>query len=274
MIGIATKQENIRDIINALRQEIKTEGSNVTINILSISEPPKPRYITDPRRLLEFKPESIQQIIARTSKDPFLSTRDAEKELGVSYNTIIKYLKFGLIEGEHDITLGWHIRQSEVNRLKENPNWLKEFRELARNKPLPDKSEMFHKKRVEVMDEIEGLWRDHFPLNPRYANKHYGGLYQKARRYFGSWAIAIKICGIDFSQVYKSMGVKGRPKQTEEQRYLKKYLLFMELNKLAEMGLLNAEAKNRLRSKVREYIGGWKKIKYLTAKKPKGGEEK
>ena len=272
MIAIATREQDLKDIVNALRQEIKVEGSNVIINILSI-EPPKPKPITDPRRLLVEKRESMQEFMARVNKDRWRDLREVAEELGVHYNTIRKYCHFGLIEAEGDQYFGgWAVKQSELERIKSNPNWLREFQEAIKNKPMPDKTEIFHRRRVEIMDEIERLHRDHEPLNPKYAMKHYKGLYQRARRYFGGWVIAIKICNIDFSQVYKKFnspsGFRGRPKMTEERKQLNKEILILRIRSLVSEGKLTTQMKRKLDHPVINYIGGWTRLKYLIDKKP------
>jgi hypothetical protein len=266
MATITIEKENLRAVVEAIHKEIEL-NSHITLNFnfVNVQVGPRPKEpITDPSRLLIEKKESMQDFMARINKDPWLSFREVALELGVCAQIIVKYCRYGLIEGENSNVGGWFIRESELKRLKENKNWLKEFQELAKNKPLPDKSEIFHKRRVEIMSEIEWLHREHEPLNPKYAMKHYKGLYSRARRYFGSWFNAISVTGIHPSQVFihwdKSYGFKGRKPLSDSQKRSRADELLQRINRLLIENKLDCSKRRKLDYKVWFYFGGWREV--------------
>lgn len=224
--------------------------------------------ITDPSRLLEdfIHKETVQEIIARAQKDPWLSVRDTAEELGVHFNTIYKYIRFGLIEAKGDRYFGGScIKQSEVERIKSNSNWLKEFGEIAKDKPFPTPLDIFYKKRMEVFEEIEDLSKYREPLNPVSVKKNHPRLYYRARKYYGSWHKAIEGVGLHPSQVYKNWKplkwvVPQKPKMTDEEKELKRELLLLKIKNLFKEGRFDNKTRRKFDNAVWNYFGGWKKI--------------
>jgi hypothetical protein len=271
MSTISIEKNNLRAVIQAIRKEIELNAHvTLNLNILNVHIEPKPKEtgpITDPTRLLpdKFHSETVFDIIARAQKDPWVNLKDAAIELKVHYNTLRKYARFGLIDVEGNQYFGgWSLKRSELERMKSNPDWLKEFQEQIKNKPYPIEEDIFYKKRLEILQEIEDLHKYREPLNPRYAIRHYKGLYQRARRYFGSWYNAIERTGIHYSQVYKKWdsptGMRGRSSMTKEEWELKRDSLLLKIKKLKEQGLLDNKARRKLDPAVRDYFSGWKNI--------------
>ncbi len=267
MIGIATRQQDLKCIIETIRGEIKNEGQNITINVFSVE--PKPRHpepITDPRRLLPFKVESVSEIITRTQRDPWVHFNEAAKELGVTDQTLRKYGRFKCFECNMDPITGGYLKRSELERIKKNPTWLKDFRAIAKDKPHPaTPSDRRYKKRIEIMEEVEQLLKFKEPLNPNYLLKHHAKLYRDGSRYFGSWSVLLRTMYIDPSQVYKYWPREpgGRPKLSEQQKALRRFQLFQEIRALRDAGIFSGRHRGRLDYQVRKYIGGWTKLKYL-----------
>ncbi len=272
MKTMTIERNGITFTIQATQQEIDL-NQHITLiaNVLNVQVTPRPKeptIITDPARLLpdNFHSESIQEVIARAQKDPPLSLYDVAKKLGVHYNTIHKYCRFGLIEVEGDQRFGgWYIKKSEFERIKSNPNWLKEFQEVIKNKPYPSEEDIFYKKRLEILQEIEDLHKYREPLNPSYAIKHYKGLYQRARRFFGSWYNAIERTGIHYSQVYKkwntSSAFRGRQKMSDEEMQLRGEMLLSKIKNLIKEGQLDYKTRRKLDCLIHSYqLGGWRSI--------------
>lgn len=275
MPTISIEKDNLRAVIQAIRKEIEL-NSHVTLNlnILNVHIEPKPKepeIITDPGRMLpdKFHSETVYDIIARTQKDPLLGYKEVANELKVGPQTIRKYCKLGLIEGEHDggrdqTSLGWFIRRSEAEKIKSNPNWLKEFQAAAKNKPYLDPSDIIYSKRVEILHEIEDLRRFREPLNPGNPTKHHKALYARARRYFGSWLNAITVAGIHPSQVYKrwdkSYGFKGRKPLSESKKRERANDLLQKISRWHIEGKLDYRRRRKFDYLVWFYFGGWREV--------------
>jgi hypothetical protein len=275
MKTITIERNGVSFTIQATQQEVDlNEHISFITNILNVQVNPKPKepeIITDPRYMLPDKlhSETVQDIIARTKKDPWIDYTEVARELRVSPQTIIRYCRHGVIEGDHDGrqdsgSRGWFVRQSEVDRLKTNPNWLKEAQEFVKNKPEPTPSDIIYKKRIEILHEIDTLRKFREPLNPGYADRYYKGLYGRARRYYGSWLNAITVAGIHPSQVYKrwnkSYGFKGRKPLSDSQKRNRADELLQRINRLFVGNKLDYSKRRKLDYNVRFSFGGWREL--------------
>lgn len=284
MINIAIKEENLKEALNlfkeALKQELQNEGK-ITTNIFSIlagSKNETNSNTTFKRNGIKinfsdlFKDdtalEAIQELVKTTQENSWVNVKEASKILGVHPDTLGRYVRFGLVKTDGDKPVyrdGWHIKRSEIERVKSDPDWLKKFRNYIKQKPIPVKENILSKKREEIIKEIEDLYKHGESLNPMYVIKHRKGLLQRARRYFGSYRKAILSTQVRPNDIYLKLGRKNASETYESKSFAKadeqkRSILLDKIKNLIKSGRLDYKTKRKLDGMVCGYLGGWENV--------------